>query len=142
MNILIIGVIAMVKSKTKNNNQENQNSQTDYQRLAQLSAQFSLLSSLIVNSTKEDNLLIDASIISLIGDVIIIISVLLEAYEQQIAPGITTYADSLKIIGTIGALIFALILFKAQLIEVSLKNQSAIVGIPPLTAAAGTVVTV
>lgn len=96
---------------------------------------------MIVNSTKEDNLLIDASIISLIGDVIIIISVLLEAYEQQIAPGVTTYADTLKIIGTIGALIFALILFKAQLIEVSLKNQSAIVGIPPLTAAAGTVVT-
>lgn len=131
----------MAKNKTKSSNPKNQNSQTDYQRLAQLSSQFSLLSSLIVNSTKEDNLLIDASIISLIGDVIIIISVLLEAYEQQIAPGVTTYADTLKIIGTIGALIFALILFKAQLIEVSLKNQSAIVGIPPLTAAAGTVVT-
>lgn len=121
----------MVKSK---------NPQTDYQRLAHLSAQFALLSSLIVNSTKEDNLLIDASIINLIADAIIIISVLLEAYKEQIAPGVTTHADILKIIGTIGALIFALILFQAQLLEVNSKNQSAILGIPPLTAAAGAVI--
>ena len=115
---------------------ENQNGK--YNELADLASLILLFSSIIVNTTKKDALLIFASVISLYAGTLLIKSAYLEAEAQQIAPGVTTTANKLKIIGTTGSLIFSLILFTALLIEVSIKQQGTVAGQTPISGTVGT----
>ena len=115
---------------------ENQNGK--YNELADLASLILLFSSIIVNTTKKDALLIFASVISLYAGTLLIKSAYLEAEAQQIAPGVTTTANKLKIIGTTGSLIFSLLLFTALLIEVSIKQQGTVAGQTPISGTVGT----
>ncbi|MDP4144192.1 MAG: hypothetical protein Q8936_06855 [Bacillota bacterium] len=115
----------------------NQNQTTDYQALAQLAGKLILLSTVVTNSTQQDNVLILSTIISLIGGAMLIRSAYLESNEQQIAPGQTTFANTLKVIGTTGSLTFSFLLFLALLIETSIKQQTTIRGQTPLAGVAG-----
>jgi hypothetical protein len=108
---------------TANNRDNNQAGNTSYSDLAKLASQLTLISSTISNYTDDDNLFILASIIGLIAGILINKAAFLEAEAQQIAPGVTTFANRLKIIGTTVSLASSLILFWALLIEVSLRSQ-------------------
>lgn len=101
----------------------SQNQATSYQTLAEKASKLILTSAVINNYTDDDNLFILAAIIGLIAGVLINKAAFLEAEAQQIAPGVTTFANRLKIIGTTISLASSLILFWALLIEVSLKSQ-------------------
>lgn len=93
-----------------------------------------LLGSLIVNTTKLDNMLVLASVLNLIAVVFIRRAAVLEAEEQQIAPGVTTFANNLKLIATPLSILVSLLLLWALLIEISLKQP---VGVAPATTGAG-----
>lgn len=118
--------------------QSTENQTAKYKEIADLASLILLFSSIIVNTTKKDALLIFASVISLYAGILLIKSAYLEAEAQQIAPGVTTTANKLKIIGTTGSLIFSLILFAALLIEVSIKQQSTVAGQSPISGTVGT----
>ena len=107
----------------------------DYSQIARIAARLLLISTFIINTTKDNNLLILASLISLSAGGLLIRSALLEASEQQLAPGLTTLANKLKVIGTTGSIFFSLLLFIALIREISIKQQPTIVG---QTAVAGT----
>jgi hypothetical protein len=105
------------------NTNHGQNQAVSYQTLAEKASKLILTSAVINNYTDDDNLFILAAIIGLAAGVLINKAAFLEAEAQQIAPGVTTFANKLKIIGTTISLASSLILFWALLIEVSLRSQ-------------------
>lgn len=119
-------------------NQDNQSQQVSSgQREATIAARLLLIGSIIVNVTKIDNLLILASLSSITANFFLVRAAFLEANAQQIAPGVTTTANRLKIIGTTGSLTVALILFTALLIEVSIRQATGLTGAAAVAQAAG-----
>ncbi|MHB1393657.1 MAG: hypothetical protein ACYCYE_11415 [Clostridia bacterium] len=102
---------------------------------ATLASRILLLASLIVNTIKQDNMLVLASIMNLIALLLIRRAAVLEAEEQQIAPGVTTFANNLKLIATPLSITASVLLLWSLLIEVSLKQP--IVGVSPAPTAAG-----
>lgn len=102
---------------------------------ATLAARLLLISVSIVNITKEDQALILASLINIIANINLIKSAFLEAQAQQISPGVITFANNLKIIGSIGAICVTLTFFLALLTEISIRTQ--VTGASAQGAAAG-----
>ncbi|MBC2582403.1 hypothetical protein [Clostridium sp. DJ247] len=102
---------------------------------ATLASRLFLIATLIVNTTEEDNLLVFAGILNIIANINVVKAAFLEAKAQQIAPGVTTYANTLKIIGGSGALVVSLIFFIALLIEVSVRQR--VTGTSAVPTAAG-----
>lgn len=86
-----------------------------------------LISSLINNinnaSARQDSIYVIAAIIGLIATYLTDVSAYQEAGEQQIAPGVTTFANGLKMLSANMALIAGAIAFWALLIEVNLRAQ-------------------
>lgn len=86
-----------------------------------------LISSIINNlntaTAKKDNLYVIAATIGLIASYLSKRAALQEANEQQIVPGVTTFANELKIISSSIGLLSGIIAYWALLIEVSLRAQ-------------------
>ncbi|ERI95313.1 hypothetical protein HMPREF1982_00313 [Clostridiales bacterium oral taxon 876 str. F0540] len=92
---------------------------------AALASRLNLISSILnnFNFSKQDEIFVVAGIIGLLSTYLVRKAAVQEANEQQIAPGVTTFANNLKLIGTSIGLISSSILFWALLIEVSLRAQ-------------------
>jgi hypothetical protein len=94
---------------------------------ATLASKLVLISSIINNlntaNAKQDDLYVVAATIGLIASYLSKTAALQEANEQQIAPGVTTFANELKIISSSIGLLSGLIAYWALLIEVSLRAQ-------------------
>jgi hypothetical protein len=94
---------------------------------ATLASKLVLISSIINNlnaaTAKQDNLYVVAATIGLIASYLSKTAAFQEANEQQIAPGVTTFANELKIISSSIGLLSGLIAYWALLIEVSLRAQ-------------------
>jgi hypothetical protein len=94
---------------------------------AALASRLILISSIINNlnaaTAKQDNIYVIAATIGLIASYLSEIAAIQEANEQQIAPGVTTFANNLKLIAAAIGLISAAISYWALLIEVSLRAQ-------------------
>jgi hypothetical protein len=103
--------------------------------VANVASRLFLFGSLIVNTMKQDNMLILASVLNVTALILIRRAAVLEAEEQQIAPGVTTFANNLKLTATPLSLFASLLLLWALLIEVALKQP--IVGVAPATTGAG-----
>ncbi len=92
-----------------------------------LASELILISSIINNvntaTAKQDNLYVVAASIGLLASYLTKIAAFQEANEQQIAPGVTTFANELKIISSSIGLLSGLIGYWALLIEVSLRAQ-------------------
>jgi len=95
-----------------------------------------LLGSLIVNTMKQDNMLVLASVLNITAILLLRRAAVMEAEEQQIAPGVTTFANNLKLIATPLSLTASLLLLWALLIEISIKQPTA--GVSPAPTGAGT----
>lgn len=104
---------------------------------ARLAGRLLLISSIIVNVIKGDNFLILASVISLAAGLLTVRAAELEAVEQQIAPGVTTFANGLKLIGSYTNVFVSIILLVALLIEVSVKQATAVATQPQMAGATG-----
>lgn len=104
---------------------------------AELASRLLLISSIIVNVLDTDNFLILASVLGIVAGFLTIKSARLEADEQQIAPGVTTFANGLKLIGSNLSMIVSLILFWALLIEVSIRQITAVPASPTLAGSIG-----
>ncbi|HYE83602.1 MAG TPA: hypothetical protein VEG39_15725 [Clostridia bacterium] len=104
---------------------------------AMLAGRLLLISSIIVNIIEGDNFLILASMISIAAGFLTIKAAKLEAVEQQIAPGVTTFANGLKLIGSHVGIAVSLILFWALLIEVSLRQPVGIAAGPTFAGSTG-----
>jgi len=102
---------------------------------ANLASRLFLLGSLIVNTTEQDNMLVFASVLNLIALLLIKRAAVLEAEEQQIAPGVTTFANNLKLVATPLSIISSVLLLWSLLIEVALKQP--IIGVAPAPTGAG-----
>lgn len=96
-----------------------------------------LISSIIVNFVEGDEFLVIASVISLTAGFLTIRAARLEAEEQQIAPGVTTFANGLKLIGSHVGVGVSLIFLWALLIEISLKQPVGIAVEPTFAGATG-----
>lgn len=98
--------------------------------IASLASELVLISSVINNvntaAAKQDNIYVIAASIGLIASYLAKVAAFREANEQQIAPGVTTFANELKIISSLIGLISGILSYWALLIEVSLRAQ----GIP------------
>lgn len=90
-----------------------------------------------LNVTKKDSIYIIAGIIIILANIFITKAAFEEAQAQQIAPGQTTFANQLKMSGTSIALIAALILFWALIIETNLKAQGLTPTTTPVPAVGG-----
>jgi hypothetical protein len=104
---------------------------------ADLASRLLLISSIIVNVIEGDNFLILASLLSIAAGLLTIKAAKLEAVEQQIAPGVTTFANGLKLIGSHASIIVSLILFWALLIEVSIRQATTSAAQPTLAGSLG-----
>ena len=104
---------------------------------AQLASRLLLIASIIVNVIEGDTFLIIASVLSITAGLLTIKASRLEAEAQQIAPGVTTFANGLKLIGSHASIIVSLILFWALLIEVSIRQTSAVAAQPTLAGSLG-----
>ena len=102
---------------------------------ANLASRLFLLGSLIVNTIKQDNMLVVASLLNLIAVMLLRRAAVLEAEEQQIAPGVTTFANNLKLTATPLSIISSTLLLWALLIEITLKQP--IIGVSPAPTGAG-----
>jgi hypothetical protein len=100
---------------------------------ANLASRLLLISSIIANVIEGDNFLILASLLSIAAGLLTIKAAKLEAVEQQIAPGVTTFANGLKLIGSHASIIVSLIFFWALLIEISIR-QETIISAQPISA--------
>ena len=103
---------------------------------ATVASRLFLFGSLIVNTMKQDNMLILASILNLVALILIRRAAVLEAEEQQIAPGVTTFANNLKLTATPISIFASALLLWSLLIEVTLKQTG--VGVSPSPTGAGT----
>lgn len=94
---------------------------------AALASELVLISSIINNlnrvTAKKDSIYIIAGTIGLISLFLIKKSAIQEANEQQIAPGVTTFANNLKLISSSTAIIAGALSYWALLIESSLRAQ-------------------
>jgi hypothetical protein len=108
-----------------------------FRQLATYAGRLLLFSSIIVNTRKEPSFLIGASIISLYAGTLLVKSALIESEVQQVAPGETTLANKLKLIGTTGNLVFSTVLFFVLLIETYLGTPPTIAGQTPATGTVG-----
>lgn len=95
-----------------------------------------LLASLTSNLAQSDNFFVLASLTSLAANLLLNKAAFLEAKAQQIAPGVTTFANKLKIIGSTVSIGVVLLFLWALLIEISLKQQG--ITFPQPTAAGTT----
>jgi len=91
-------------------------------------ASFLVLISSIINNlntatAKRDDIYVVAGTIGLITNFLFKEAALKEASEQQIAPGVTTLANELKVISSSIGLISGILSYLALIIEVSLKAQ-------------------
>jgi hypothetical protein len=97
---------------------------------AALASELVLISSILNNlnrvTAKKDSIYIIAATIGLLSIYLVKLAAFQEANEQQIAPGVTTFANELKIISSSTALISGILSYWALLIEASLRAQ----GIP------------
>lgn len=95
--------------------------------IAALASILVLISSLINNfnrvTAKRDSIYVVAASIGLYASYLSKIAAFQEANEQQIAPGVTTFANELKIISSSIALVSGILSYWALLIEVSLRAQ-------------------
>jgi uncharacterized membrane protein len=107
-----------------------------YSQIGSLANRLFLLGFAIINSTKDDNLLVLASFINLLASFLLRKAIFVEADAQQIAPGVTTQANQLKVVGSALSLTGLIILVTALLIEVSIRRQN---GAPVGPFAAGSV---
>jgi hypothetical protein len=101
---------------------------------ANVASRLLLFASLIVNTMKQDNMLVLASALNIAALILIRRAAVLESEEQQIAPGETTFANKLKLIATPLSLSASLLLFLALLIEISLKQPTDRVAAAPVAA--------
>ncbi len=104
---------------------------------ADLASRLLLISSIIVNVVEGDNFLILASLISITAGILTIKAAYLESAEQQIAPGVTTFANGLKIIGSNLSIVVSLLLFWALIIEVRIKQTEPVAAEPLLAGSLG-----
>lgn len=99
-------------------------------KTAAIASELVLISSLINNinrvTEKKDSIYIIAATIGLISTYLIKVAAVQEANEQQIAPGVTTYANNLKLISSSAAIFSGVLSYSALLIESYLRSQ----GIP------------
>lgn len=119
--------------QNRNNNQQNISSSqqnissitpaSDGKFEAKIAAILLLLASLITNLAESDNLFVLATLMALVANLLLNKAARLEARTQQIAPGVTTFANNLKLVGSTISIGVVLILLWALLIEVSLKQQ-------------------
>lgn len=95
--------------------------------LAALASYLILQSSLINNlntaTIRLDNIYVIAATIGLLSNYLSKAAALKEASEQQIVPGVTTFANELKIISSTIGLIAGILSYWALLMEVSLRAQ-------------------
>lgn len=96
---------------------------------------FSLINNLNIATAKRDNIYVIAATIGLIANYLSKIAAFQEANEQQIAPGVTTFANELKIISSSIGLISGILSYWALLIEVSLRAQG--ISAPPTPSVGG-----
>lgn len=132
---------SMNDNKTQGRSNTQQNTGTTSQKSdgrleAKIAGILLLLASLISNLAEDDNLFVLASLISLTAGILTYKAANLEAEAQQIAPGVTTFANKLKIIGSTVSIGVTLILLWALLIEISLRQQG--ITFPQATAAGTT----
>ncbi len=104
---------------------------------ATLASRLLLTASIIVNVLEGDNFLIIASVLSITAGFLTIKAAKLEAVEQQIAPGVTTFANGLKLIGSHTGIFVSIILFWALLIEISIKQATPVAAQPVLAGTTG-----
>ena len=104
---------------------------------ATIASRLLLFGSLIVNTMKQDNMFVLASLLNITALLLLRRAAVLEAEEQQIAPGVTTFANGLKLIATPLSITASALLLWSLLIEISLKQP--IVGVSPAPTAAGAV---
>lgn len=94
---------------------------------AALASELVLISSLINNinrvTEKKDSIYIIAATIGLISTFLVKVAAIQEANEQQIAPGVTTFANNLKLISSSAAIFAGILSYWALLIEASLRAQ-------------------
>jgi hypothetical protein len=125
-----------------NLNQSNNQPQNEGVQIANLANIITLIGSFIVVAAKEDSPILAAALIKYLAGFMFLKAGLLEAENQQIAPGVTTFANRLKIGGSIISIIGASLLTWALLIEIAVKQRSGATGItqpvvPPFTAGTG-----
>ena len=96
-----------------------------------------LFGSLISNTMQQDSMLVLASSLNLVGLLLIRKAAVLEAEEQQIAPGETTFANKLKLVATPLSITASALLLWALLIEITLKVPPT--GAAPATTGAGAI---
>jgi hypothetical protein len=112
----------VIPLEANTSNQPAQSSQT-----ISVASKLILISSIINNlntaTAKKDNIYVIAATIGLVASYLSEIAALQEANEQQIAPGVTTFANELKIISSSIGLLSGIIAYWALLIEVSLRAQ-------------------
>ncbi|WP_163195680.1 hypothetical protein [Clostridium thermarum] len=126
------------KAQNSQSNETNTEQQPEYFRqLATFASRLLLISSIITNIEREAKFLIVASIISLYAGFLLVKSANIEAQVQQIAPGQTTLANRLKIVGTTGSLIFSFILYIVLLIETAIGTPPTVSGQTPVSGTSG-----
>lgn len=95
--------------------------------LAALASELVLISSIINNinrvTAKKDSIYIIAASIGLFSSYVAKLAADQEGLEQQIAPGVTTFANNLKITSSSLGLVAGLLSYWALLIESSLRAQ-------------------
>lgn len=103
------------------------------EKTATLASNLVLISSILnnFNTAKRDDIFLIAGIIGLLSNFLSNKAAFQEANEQQIAPGVTTFANELKIIGSSIGLVAGIILFWALAIEISLRAQGIQAPITP-----------
>lgn len=90
-------------------------------------AQYILIATAFVNITStDDNILVLAAFANIAALILLVSASLREAREQQIAPGQTTPANRLKIIGTGTSLLANLALTSALLKEAAIRRQTGV----------------
>ncbi|MGI6585103.1 MAG: hypothetical protein GX301_06680 [Gracilibacteraceae bacterium] len=104
---------------------------------ARLAGRLLLTSSIIINVLEGDTFLVLASVLSVIAGILTIEAARLEAEEQQIAPGVTTFANGLKLIGSYTGLFVSVILLWALLIEISIRQTTELSAQPGMAGALG-----
>jgi hypothetical protein len=104
---------------------------------ANLASRLLLVASIIVNVINTDNFLVLASVLNLAAGLLTIKSAKLEAEQQQIAPGVTTFANGLKLIGSHTGLFVSIVFFLALLIEINLKQVEPTPAEPTFAGALG-----
>jgi len=108
--------------QTQSSQQPSQSSQTS-EEAVKLALLASLINNINLATAKSDPIYVIAASIGLVASYLSKVAALQEAEEQQIAPGVTTFANELKLISSSLGLTANLIGYWALLIEVNLRAQ-------------------